>query len=91
MELDQWVHRNISFLFPRRVISAIAGLEEAKKPSGEKVLRLIRNPFSDAEFGKNLARLSNTIAARANRVFEFQKRRQLFIDAYDETLSVTMQ
>jgi hypothetical protein len=32
----------MSFLFPRRVVSAIAGLEEAKKPSGEKVLRLIQ-------------------------------------------------
>jgi hypothetical protein len=33
---------DISFLFPRRVVSAIAGLEEAEEPSGEKVLRLIQ-------------------------------------------------
>jgi hypothetical protein len=32
---------DISFLFPRRVVSAIAGLEEAKNPAG-KVLRLIQ-------------------------------------------------
>jgi hypothetical protein len=31
-----------SFLFPRRIDSAIAGLEEAEEPSGGKVLRLIQ-------------------------------------------------
>jgi hypothetical protein len=42
LELDQWVHsRNISFLFPRRVVSAIAGLEEAKNLAGE-ILRPIQ-------------------------------------------------
>jgi hypothetical protein len=29
------------------------GPEEAKEPSGEKVLRLIQDPFSDAEYGEN--------------------------------------
>jgi len=33
--LDQWVHGNVSFLLPRRVVSAIAGLEEAKNIAGE--------------------------------------------------------
>jgi hypothetical protein len=33
--LDQLVHWDISFLFPRRVDSAIAGLEEAKNLAGE--------------------------------------------------------
>ena len=38
--------------FPRRIDSAIAGLEEAKNLAG-KVLRLIQDRLSDAEFGKN--------------------------------------
>jgi hypothetical protein len=49
--------------FPRRVGSAIAGLEEAKNLAG-KVLRLIQDRLSDAEFCKNLANLSNEFAAR---------------------------
>jgi hypothetical protein len=57
---------DISFLFPRPVDSAIAGLEEAKNLAG-KVLRLIQDRLSDAEFGKNLANLSNPFAASANR------------------------
>jgi hypothetical protein len=43
---------DISFRFPRRVDSAIAGLEEAKNSGGENVVRLIHDPDSDAEFGK---------------------------------------
>jgi hypothetical protein len=31
-----------SFLFPRRIDSAITGLEEAKNLAGERVLRLIQ-------------------------------------------------
>ncbi len=49
--------------FPRRIDSAIAGLEEAKNLAG-KVLRLIQDRLSDAEFCKNLANLSNEFAAR---------------------------
>jgi hypothetical protein len=66
----------------------IAGPEETKNPAGKEVLRLIQGPFSDAEFGKNLANLSNQFAASANRRFEFQKRAQLFICTHNETLSV---
>ena len=79
---------SLGFLsFPRRVDSAIAGLEEAKNLAG-KVLRLIQDRLSDAEFGKNLANLSNQFAASANRGFQFEKRSQLFIRTHNETLSV---
>src|ERR1700730_6329196 len=42
---------NISFLFPRRVDSAVAGLEEAKNPAG-KVLRLIQIFLTPPSFEK---------------------------------------
>jgi hypothetical protein len=77
-----------SFLFPRPVVSAIAGLEEAKNRAGE-------NPppdsdlFSDAEFGKNLANLSNQFAVSATRRFQFNKRSQQFLCVHNEPLSVT--
>jgi hypothetical protein len=65
----------------------VAGLEEAKNPAG-KVLRLIQDRLSDAEFGKNAAKLSNQFAANADRRFAFQKCRQLFTRSDNETLSV---
>jgi hypothetical protein len=42
---------DISFLFPRRVDSAVAGLEEAKNPAG-KVLRLIQIFLTPPSFEK---------------------------------------
>jgi hypothetical protein len=42
----------------------------------------------DAEFGKNLARVSSRFAASANHQFKFQKRSQLVIRTHNETLSV---
>jgi hypothetical protein len=51
------MHRYFLPWFPRSVDSAIAGLKEAKNLAG-KVLRLIQDRLSDAEFGKNLANLS---------------------------------
>ena len=77
----------ISFLFPRRVDSAIAGLEEAKNLAG-KVLRLIQDRLSDAEFGENAANLSNEFGASANRRFKFYECIQNLIRTHDETLSV---
>ena len=65
----------------------IAGLEEAKNPAG-KVLRLIQERLSDAEFGKNLAKLSKQFATNASRRFALQKHAQLFIRVHNETLSV---
>jgi hypothetical protein len=38
-----------------------------EEPSGANALRLIQDRLSDAEFGKNLAKLSNQFAASANR------------------------
>jgi hypothetical protein len=75
------------FPFPRCVDLGLQGPEEAKNPAG-KVLRLIQDRLSDAEFGKNLASLSNQFAASANRRFEFNKRAQLFIRSHNKTLSV---
>ena len=69
------------------LILRFAGPEEAKNLAG-KVLRLIQDRLSDAEFGKNLANLSKQFAVSADRRFEFQKRRQLFIRSHNETLSV---
>jgi hypothetical protein len=57
---------------PRPVVSAIEGLEEAKKLAGE-ILRLIQDRLSDAEFGKNPANVSNQFAASTNRAFQFHK------------------
>jgi hypothetical protein len=73
---------------PRYVDSAIRGSGRGEEPGGAKGLRLIQIRFSDAEFGKNLANLSNQFAARTNRRFKFQKRCQLFLRAHNETLSV---
>ena len=42
---------DISFLFPRRIDSAIAGLGEAKNLAGESPPP-DSDPFGDAEFGK---------------------------------------
>ena len=50
-ELNQWIHGS-SFLFPRRVDSAIAGPEEAKNPAG-KVLRLIQIRLTTPSLEKN--------------------------------------
>jgi hypothetical protein len=44
--------------------------------------------FISGELRKNLVILSSQIAASADRRFEFQKRRQLFIRSHNETLSV---
>jgi hypothetical protein len=62
------------------------GADEAKNPAG-KSPPPDSDPFSDAEVGKNLASLSSTIAASADRRLKFYKRRQLFIGTHNETLS----
>ena len=67
--MGSWI---FAFCFPAAFNSAIAGLEEAKNLAG-KVLRLIQDRLSAAEFGKNLANLSNQFAASANHRFQFQK------------------
>jgi len=41
--MNQWVHEIFPFLFfPAAFISTTAGLEEAKNPGGEGILRLIQ-------------------------------------------------
>ena len=80
------------FLFPRRVDSAIAGLEEAKNLAGE-------SPPPDSDPFRIQIRLATPSlerilpicqanSATPNRRFEFDERSQLFIGAHNETLSV---
>jgi hypothetical protein len=71
--------------FSRCVDSAIAGPEEAKNLAG-KSPPLDSDPFGDAEFAKNLARLSRKVAASANRRLQLHERSQLFIRPHNETL-----
>jgi len=50
---------------PRRIDRVgVAGPEEAKNLAGE-ILRLIQDPFSDAQFGEKLACLSRLLSASA--------------------------
>jgi hypothetical protein len=78
---------DVSFLFPRRVVSAIAGLEEAKNLAGE-ILRLIQIFLTKVEFRKKTRRVSSQFVASANRRFEFHKRGQLCLRSHNEPLSV---
>ena len=66
-----------AFLFPARLILLVQ-VRKRRRTSAGKVLRLIQDRLSDAEFGKNLANLSNEFATSADRQFQFQKRSQLF-------------
>jgi hypothetical protein len=77
----------LPFSFPAELILRSRVRKRAKNLPG-KVLRLIQIRFSDAEFCKNVANLSNQFAANANRRFEFQKRGQFFLRVHNETLSV---
>jgi hypothetical protein len=76
-----------SFLFPRRVDSAIAGLEEAKNLAGESPPP-DSDPFNGVEFGEKPACLSRQFAAKANPRFEFEKRGQQFIRSHNVTFPV---
>jgi hypothetical protein len=71
----------LPFFLPAALILRIAGPEAAKNVAGEN-LRLIQDPFNSVEYEKNLANLSRQFAARANRRFRFQKRRQLSISTH---------
>jgi hypothetical protein len=56
--MNQWVHEIFPFLFfPAAFISTTAGLEEAKNLAGRRAPP-DSDPFGNAEFGKNFARLS---------------------------------
>jgi hypothetical protein len=78
----------LSFLFPRYVDSELSGSGRGEAHSGGSALHLIQDRFGDAEFGKNLANLSNQFAASSNDRFQFYKSSQLFIRAHNKTLSV---
>src|SRR4030095_10365241 len=56
----------LPFVLPATLILRFAGPGRDEEPSGGDILRLIQDPFSDVEFGKNLASLSSQFAARAN-------------------------
>jgi hypothetical protein len=56
-----------SFSFPAALTQLVAGPDEAKNHSGKKCPPPDSDPFSDAEFRKNLASLSSLFAATANR------------------------
>jgi hypothetical protein len=51
----------------RYVDSVIRGSGKGEEPSGANALRLIRIRLCDAEFGKNVANLSNEFTPSANR------------------------
>jgi len=70
------------------LILRIAGPEGAKKPSGEKFLRLIQIRLTTASFDKNRVNCQHNSPALANRGFQFHKRSQLFLRAHNEALSV---
>jgi hypothetical protein len=76
------------FLSPAVVFSVVfAGLEQAQNLAG-KVLHLIQDRLSDAEFGKNAANPSRQFAATATHRFEFHKRSQLFVGMHNKAPSV---
>jgi len=78
---------DISFLFPRCVDSALAGLKEAKNPAA-KVLRLIQIFLTTPSFEKISPIRQTNSPQPANHRFEFEKRRQLFIHTHNEALTV---
>jgi hypothetical protein len=80
--LNQRVHG--IFPFPAILVLCDCRPEEAKIVAGKSPP--VSGPLNAAEFGKNLANLSKQFAASANRTFEFQKWRRLFIRMQHEML-----
>src|SRR5215510_4040490 len=80
------------FLLPFPRCSSRCGIAgpEGGEESGGECSPTDSDPFSNADFGTNLADASKQFAASANRRFEFQKRRQLFIRSHNETFSLAM-
>src|SRR5215470_12741642 len=76
--------------FSRRLQLWSCGFGRGEELGGTKVPRRDSNPYSSAEFCESLTCSSRTIAASANRCFQFHKRSQYLIGANDETVSVTM-
>jgi hypothetical protein len=86
-ELNQWVHRIFSFCFPAVLILSLQVRKRRRTWRG-KSSHLIQIGFSDTEFDKNLATLSNQFAVSTNRRFKFNKRSQLLLSVHNEALSV---
>jgi hypothetical protein len=72
---------------PAGLFLVVAGPEETKNLAG-KDPPPDSDPLNHVEFGENPASLSRQKTATPNRCFKFHKRRQLFIRAPNETLSV---
>jgi hypothetical protein len=68
----------LPFLFPREVDSVGCGSGRGRRTCGGNVLRLIRDPFSEAEFDENLTYLSNKFATSANDRFHSGKTESVF-------------
>ncbi len=58
--------------FPATLIRYFGVWEEAQNLAGQMFSAWFQARLIDAEFGKNVANLSNQFAARANRPFKFQ-------------------
>jgi hypothetical protein len=84
--MDSW---GFSFLlfFPAALSQLIAGPEGAKNLAGESPPP-DSDPFSDAKSDENYSSSSRQFTRSANRRFEFQKSRQLFLRVRNEPLSV---
>ena len=73
--------------FSRLVNSAIAGLKGPKTATGRSVLRPIQIRLTASSLVKSHQPVSK-LAANANRRFQFQKSRQLFIRTHNEAVTV---
>ena len=73
--------------FPAKLIVGLRGLEEVKNPAGKSP-----PPDSDPFSGRRALKESHLLVKHnrrsMNRLFEFQKCRQLFVGVHNETLSI---
>jgi hypothetical protein len=77
-----------SFLFPAKLILLGCGSGGGENLSGEESSPPDSNPFSDAEFGKNAAKLSSQFDRKCRSRLRVPETRQLFIRPHDESLCV---
>jgi hypothetical protein len=73
------------------LILSLRFLKSATNPTGLKFSSAdLRSDLGSPRVWKKSRQLVKTNAVSANRRFQFQKRRQLFIRTHNETLSVTV-
>jgi hypothetical protein len=84
--LKQLIHGS-SFLFPAWLDFWSRGSGRGEEPGGEEVLRLIQIRLATRILKKS-GQLVKPIRRKPAPPIKFQKRRQLFIRAHNETLSV---